>query len=326
MSQKYSNYKHSNNEIAIEEKLITYGMNNRSGLKQIPRYIVIHEVSLGIGRSPETYNMDYYAKKIQSDGENGITIGYHFLVGDKCIYQFLKEDEATHHCGTFEGNNNSIGIERLICQGIDYEQALHNQAKLIATLMVKWNIPIENVVTHKKIQQLFTPNVIKYDLKIDFKSEKQVDNLSLYYDEILLNVKNLVLTNYALLINNLSDDEKNNLYAIIKRLYRLKNTAMFLIKQSKFEQVSALYEMVKLKTEFDRILCTLQNKPYNPQLFSYGSIKFKEKIVAKNCPNRLLVGQRGGLSKFYREIQKCLKHEWLFENLLDNSVSKQKKL
>ena len=84
----------------------------------------------------------------ERQGEEGRTIGYHYLVGDKEIWQFTPDDEKTHHVGC-ELNNDSIGIERLICKGISYCDAIHNQAKLAATLMVKWNISIDNVISHK---------------------------------------------------------------------------------------------------------------------------------------------------------------------------------
>lgn len=158
MSNKYRNYNRPDFDVKIEDKLLPLGSSNRSGKKQNPEYIVIHEVSLGLGKSPENYNMEHYANLIESQGRRGSTIGYHFLVGDKQIYQFIKEDEATDHTGTLEGNNNSIGIERLICEGINYEHALHNQAKLIATLMVKWNIPLDHVKTHKGMVWTFDPD------------------------------------------------------------------------------------------------------------------------------------------------------------------------
>lgn len=156
MSKKYKNYLRPNYKVCIEEKFIPLGSANRTGKKQIPKYIVIHEVSLGLGRSPKKYNMEHYNNLIETQGREGNTIGYHFLVGDKKIYQFIKEDETTNHAGSLEGNQ-SIGVERLICEGVNYEHALHNQAKLIATLMVKWNIPLSNVKTHKGMIWTFTP-------------------------------------------------------------------------------------------------------------------------------------------------------------------------
>lgn len=137
------------NDVKIEQKFLPLGLNNRSGEHQNPEFIVIHEVSLGIGRSPEEYNMEHYAKKILQDGINGSKIGYHYLVGSNAIFQFIPDDEITCHTGTDYFNSNSIGIERVICSSTYYPNALHNQAKLAATLMLKHNIPINNVISHK---------------------------------------------------------------------------------------------------------------------------------------------------------------------------------
>lgn len=156
MSKKYNNYIRPNHKVTIENRLIPLGSTNRKGIKQIPKYIVIHEVSLGLGRSPKKYNMEHYENLIRTQGKEGKHIGYHFLVGDKEIYKFIEEDEMANHAGTYEGNK-SIGIERLICEGINYEHALHNQAKLTATLMIKWNIPFENIKTHKGMIWTFDP-------------------------------------------------------------------------------------------------------------------------------------------------------------------------
>lgn len=140
--------------VKVEPRFIDYDLPNRQG-HQDPTYIVIHEVSLGTGRSPKEYNMERYANKISEDGRNGRTIGYHYLVGDKQVFQFMEDDVATSHTGTAFGNHNSIGVERVICKGVNYEHATHNQAKLIATLMLKHNIPIDNVLTHKEMQKRY---------------------------------------------------------------------------------------------------------------------------------------------------------------------------
>ena len=157
MGKKHIIYKRpskNNIPVGVTLKLIDEDLPNREG-KQDPTYIVIHEVSLRTGRSPKNFNMEHYAKKIVEDGKKGSTIGYHYLVGDKEVYQFIEDDVATSHTGTQFGNKNSIGVERIICEGVNFEYALHNQAQLIATLMLKHNIPLDNVITHKEMQKRF---------------------------------------------------------------------------------------------------------------------------------------------------------------------------
>ena len=156
MSKKMHKYTRPPKEVEVKvtKKILDKNATNRVG-EQTPKYIVIHEVSLGTGKSPKNFNMDHYANMIQSYGKNGRTIGYHYLVGDDKVYQFIEDDVATEHTGTKFGNHNSIGIERVICEGVNYEHATHNQAKLVATLMLKHNIPIDNVLTHKHMQKEF---------------------------------------------------------------------------------------------------------------------------------------------------------------------------
>lgn len=137
----------------VEKRLLPLECANNLGIEQVPDYIIIHEVSLGNGRSPATYNLEYYANKILLDGLNGSKIGYHYLVGDKNVIQFIPDNQCAYHTGT-DFNYHSIGIERLICDGVRYPDALHNQAKLAATLMIKWNIPISNVISHKETKRL----------------------------------------------------------------------------------------------------------------------------------------------------------------------------
>lgn len=159
MGKKYVHtYKRTDKDMQVEKRYLKEGMSNRSGQKQVPEYIVIHETTTGHGRTPLGYDMERYERMLYKRAEeNNTTISYHFLCGDKAVWQFLPEDEATAHTGTKEGNHNSIGIERVVCKGVNFAEALHNQAKLTATLMKKWNIPLENVKPHRGIQWLYTP-------------------------------------------------------------------------------------------------------------------------------------------------------------------------
>ena len=42
----------------------------------------------------------------------------------------------------------------------------------------------------------------------------------------------------------------------------------------------------------------------------------------KNCPSRMLAGQRGGEEQFRREIEKCFKHRWFFYEILSETQIK----
>lgn len=152
-------YKYPRNKggIKFEKYLLPEGATNIIG-DQNPTHIVIHEVWEGTKDAPKEKNIDYYKDaifenaKIQEEDYKRFEIGYHYIVDEKSVYQFIPDNKATCHTGTKHGNRRSIGVERIICKGNNHYKSIHNQAELIATLMLKHNIPLENVITHKEMQ------------------------------------------------------------------------------------------------------------------------------------------------------------------------------
>lgn len=138
----------NDNNLEIENHILPGECTNRNIGLQIPKFVVIHEVSLGTEETPKDRNMEYYEKLILEQGRSGRTIGYHYLCGDNKVYQFIPDNEIAHHTGT-EINNCSIGIERLVCEGLDTNEAIHNQAKLAATLLVKYDLSPSKLITHQ---------------------------------------------------------------------------------------------------------------------------------------------------------------------------------
>lgn len=120
--------------------------NSREGKFQTPHYIVIHETSIGVEKAPEYKNIKYYTNKLMNDKDN--VVAFHYLCSDNRIVQFIPDFEVAYHSGT-KLNYRSIGIERLVNEKINFPDALHNQAKLVATLMYKWRIPLHRVISHK---------------------------------------------------------------------------------------------------------------------------------------------------------------------------------
>ncbi len=191
-------------DTVVEKRLLPLECANNLGIEQVPDYIIIHEVSLGNGRSPATYNLEYYANKILLDGLNGSKIGYHYLVGDKNVIQFIPDNQCAYHTGT-DFNYHSIGIERLICEGVRYPDALHNQAKLAATLMIKWNIPISNVISHKETKRLSNKEIKTCPNRL---INGQYGGFRLFYREIRKCLKDGDLFYELLPVNNLTEDHE----------------------------------------------------------------------------------------------------------------------
>ena len=100
MSNKYKNYIRPDFDVKVEQKLLPLGSANRTGKKQVPEYIVIHEVSLGLGKSPENYNMEHYKNLIEYIKKP------HNYISQSSDSEKLNEKKVllAAHQGTFGGN------------------------------------------------------------------------------------------------------------------------------------------------------------------------------------------------------------------------------
>ena len=118
----------------------------RADGKNIPRFITIHETSTGLEKTPAYKDASHYIDLLEHP-KSDPRIGYHFLCSDTEVIQLLETWSRTAHTGSTAGNS-SIGIERLVNEEVSYDIAIENQARLTATLMHMYNIPIGNVVPH----------------------------------------------------------------------------------------------------------------------------------------------------------------------------------
>ncbi|WP_077317564.1 N-acetylmuramoyl-L-alanine amidase [Virgibacillus proomii] len=118
----------------------------RPGFRMNPKYITVHNTA----NSNKGADAEMHSRYLHN-GAGGRTVGWHFTVDDKEIYQHLPTNENGWHAGDGNGNGNmkSIGIE--ICENSDgdFDKAVKNAQWLIKKLMKKHNISISNVVPHK---------------------------------------------------------------------------------------------------------------------------------------------------------------------------------
>lgn len=134
----------------IEKRILPYGPNFLGTIERNSEtYITIHESSDGTGFATSDRTIEYYENRLKNppDGVDK-RIGYHFMLDDSRIVQFIPLQYRTAHAGSTEGNN-SIAIERLVNCNVDFPKAIANQAKLAATLMYMYDIPLSHVVPHK---------------------------------------------------------------------------------------------------------------------------------------------------------------------------------
>lgn len=145
-----------------------------SGRTQNIKYIVIHYTA-NDGDTAKN-NVDYYARA-------SLKASAHYFVDENEIWQSVKEGDTAYHCGanTYKHkecrNANSIGIELCSRQYSDGEyyiktETVENAIALIKELMVKYNIPIENVIRHYDVtgKTCPAPMVLNPALWDDFKS------------------------------------------------------------------------------------------------------------------------------------------------------------
>ena len=117
-----------------------------------PRYITVH--------STQNYSGDAYdhARALRNGKlrarkrRGGNRIGYlawHFTVQEDVAIQHIPTNEQGEHAD-FDGpgNNYSIGIEMCEHRGNSRTRTLERTAKLCASLMHEYDIPLRNVVPH----------------------------------------------------------------------------------------------------------------------------------------------------------------------------------
>lgn len=137
------------------------------------KYIVIHYTGNDGDRSIN--NCKYFQNNV-------VEVSAHYFVDDTTIYRSVPDNYIAWHCGANKyycgaRNTNSIGVE--MCDTYrngKYELSAKTRAnvvELVAELMKKYNVPIENVVrhydvSHKKCPAYFVDNTADW---YKFKNE-----------------------------------------------------------------------------------------------------------------------------------------------------------
>ena len=113
------------------------------------KYIVLHYTA---NKNDTARNNAIYFKN------NVVNASAHYFVDNREIIQSVSDNDVAWHCGgkaykhKYCRNINSIGVE--MCTSYDSGKyyidliTLNNTIELVANLMKKYNIPIENVIRH----------------------------------------------------------------------------------------------------------------------------------------------------------------------------------
>ncbi len=115
-------------------------------------WIVVHESAMTLtGQNAKLLaDIQYRYAFLQNDAR---AASWNYQVDAYSIYQSFEDDIICWHAGDgtssyATGNNNGIGIEMCVNRDGNYEGTLANNAKLVASLMLKYNLNIDNVKRH----------------------------------------------------------------------------------------------------------------------------------------------------------------------------------
>lgn len=156
----------------------TYGKQRTNIKKTSTEYIVVHDTGNPGSGANGLSHANYIKNLNQSEGSSYIS--WHFTVGDDGIYQHLPLDEVAYHAGDGShvfgdtyfndsfgawsiggGNRNGIGIESCIDRGCDYTQVMRYLAKLVAELLIEFNLGIDRVKQHNAFSGKNCPQVMR---------------------------------------------------------------------------------------------------------------------------------------------------------------------
>lgn len=120
----------------------------RTNIKRRIKWIVIHET----GNTSNGSDAAMHNKYLHSEEQKDAFLSWHYTVDDEKIYHHLPDNEAAYHASDSlskgGGNTNGIGVEICVNADGNYNQAVDNAAKLVAFLLNRYDLDIEDVKQH----------------------------------------------------------------------------------------------------------------------------------------------------------------------------------
>lgn len=140
-------------EINVVQRFVPRGKYSRKTIRSMrPQYITVHSTQNYSGDAWDHAKALERGKLRAPKRTGGNRIGYlvwHFTVQEDVAIQHLPTNEQGEHADfNGPGNNYSVGIEMCEHTGNSRAQTLARTAKLCASLMYQYNIPLKNVVPH----------------------------------------------------------------------------------------------------------------------------------------------------------------------------------
>ncbi len=173
-------YVNENSERVQEILELTHGRNRTGILKTSTEYIVIHDTASADPTATARAHANWL-KSMTNDPNNDQWVSWHFTVDEKEIIQHLPLDEVAYHAGDGShvfgdtyfntdynkesiggGNRNGIGIETCVNYGSDYNITMRKTAKLVAELLIEYNLGIDRVKQHNDFSGKDCPMTMRH--------------------------------------------------------------------------------------------------------------------------------------------------------------------
>lgn len=143
-------------EIEVISNYIAVESPRRPAIEREIKWIVIHETD-NRSASAGASNHDRFLTSDESQVNS-----WHYSVDDTVIYHHLPDNEVGWHAGdkkTVDGGNmTGVGIEMCVNQTSDYDKTLENTAKLVAHLLVAYDLTTEEVKYHRDFSGKICPH------------------------------------------------------------------------------------------------------------------------------------------------------------------------
>lgn len=146
----------------------------------------------------------------------------HYFVDENEIYQSVLDTDTAWHCGankyyhSYCRNSNSIGVE--LCSRIDSkgkyyfkDETVNNAIELVKQLMIKYKLPIENIIRHYDVTGKICPEPFVRNVKDwnNFKTRLVVTEESKEIDDEMVTEMNIQINGKDIKINRILKENKN---------------------------------------------------------------------------------------------------------------------
>ena len=157
-----------------------YKCNRPSLIKTSTQYICVHDTASGAPSATAKAHRNWLMS-MATDPKNTNSVSWHFTVDESSIYQHLPTNEVAHHAGdgyqewgkvyhskSYDkdsitgGNLNSVGIETCVNYGSDYTKTMRNTAKLVAELLIEFNLNLSAIKQHNAFSGKDCPMTMRH--------------------------------------------------------------------------------------------------------------------------------------------------------------------